>query len=237
MHTFPIRNPSAFSSFSYSSLHNKIFPSEENKGRKKTMGFTKNILLIVSISSFLLLHTNATRVPAPLQDGVTKLCSTTTDPILCVNTILPQMHGDFNAYKALEVEILAAKNQVVKSVTVIDNLIKNPSTTKETKESLTICKDQYGSMIDSINEAIAAVEKRNAWEANAKFSAFEPELPPASLKNEEAALQTVGGNVLDISKGLEDIEMSKKGSLKDAATTKITSPPSKCLNVVGTCNE
>ncbi|KAE9599171.1 hypothetical protein Lal_00043956 [Lupinus albus] len=212
------------------------------------MGFTKNILLIVSISSLLLLQINAIRIPKLLQDGVTKLCSTTTDPVLCVNTILPQMHGDFNPYKALELEILAAKNQVLKAVTVIDNLIKNPSTTKDSKESLTICKEQYAFMIDSITEAIAAVSKRNAWEANAKFSAvfsyrqscelaFEPKLPPVSLTNEEAALKLVGGNVLDISKGLEDIEMSKKGMLTDATKTKITSPPSKCLNVVGTCNE
>ncbi|OIW13905.1 hypothetical protein TanjilG_31794 [Lupinus angustifolius] len=134
------------------------------------MGFTKNILLIVSISSFLLLQINATRVPSPLQDGVTKLCSTTTDPVLCVNTILPHLHGDFNPYKALELEIIAAKNQVVKSVAVMDNLIRNPSTTKETKESLIICKDQYGFMIDSINQAIAAVSIPNAREANAKFS-------------------------------------------------------------------
>ncbi|XP_019439109.1 PREDICTED: uncharacterized protein LOC109344821 [Lupinus angustifolius] len=211
------------------------------------MGFTKNILLIVSISSFLLLQINATRVPSPLQDGVTKLCSTTTDPVLCVNTILPHLHGDFNPYKALELEIIAAKNQVVKSVAVMDNLIRNPSTTKETKESLIICKDQYGFMIDSINQAIAAVSIPNAREANAKFSAifsyrqscelaFEPEVPPVSLTNEEAALKIVGGNVLDISKGLGDIEMSKKGLLKDAIT-KITSPPSKCLHVVGSCNE
>ncbi|KAE9591577.1 hypothetical protein Lal_00039109 [Lupinus albus] len=214
------------------------------------MSFTKNIVLIVSISSLFLLHsTNAIHLPVAVETEVTKLCKGTTDSILCVKTILPQMHGNFNAYTALEAEIIAAKNQVVKASTVIDSLLKNPTTPKGLKDSLAICQNQYGAMVDSVNEAIAAVTKHDAWSANMKFSAvvsyrqtcdeaFEPELPPTNLSNEETTLKLVGGNVLDISKGLEDIEianMKKKGMMTDYS--KITSPPSKCLHVVGSCTE
>ncbi|OIV91906.1 hypothetical protein TanjilG_17898 [Lupinus angustifolius] len=214
------------------------------------MSFTKNIVLIVSISSLLLLHsTNAIHLPVAVETGVTKLCKGTTDPILCVKTILPQMHGNFNAYTALEAEILAAKDQVLKASTVIDSLLKNPTTPKGLKDSLAVCQNQYGVMVDSVNEAIAAVSKRDAWSANLKFSAvfsyrqtcdeaFDPEVPPTNLSNVEATLKLVAGNVLDISKGLEDKEsekMKNKGSMTDYS--KITSPPSKCLHVVGPCTE
>ncbi|KAE9591578.1 hypothetical protein Lal_00038939 [Lupinus albus] len=214
------------------------------------MYFTKNIFLIISISSFLLLHTtNAIRLPIPLEIGVTKLCSGTTDPTLCFKTILPQMHGGFNRYKALQIEIIAAKNQALKAVAIIDELIKSPSSSQGMKDSLAVCQNQYGNIIDSINEAITTAQQRDAGMTNLKFSAvfsyrstcedeFPPEIPPPNLANAAEALKVIGANVLDISKGLENREIrmrQRKGLMPDYS--KITSPPSKCLHVVGPCSE
>ncbi|KAK7246119.1 hypothetical protein RIF29_40978 [Crotalaria pallida] len=213
------------------------------------MEFSKNLVLIVSISSLLFLHATTTTAIIPLlETKVNKLCNGVTDPVLCIKSILPNIKGNFNPYKAVEVEIIAAKTQVVKTANLINALLTSPTCSKGLKESLTICKSQYEMMLDDVNAAIPLIEKRDHVEAKFKFSAlfsykgscdqaFETGPPqPANLIKEEAALKNIGGNVLDILKVIDDKDFAmrlKKGLIPNFST--VSSPPNKCQNVIGSC--
>ncbi|KAK7246118.1 hypothetical protein RIF29_40977 [Crotalaria pallida] len=216
------------------------------------MEFTKNLVLIVSISSLLFLHSATALIIPLLQNRVKKLCNGVTDPALCVKSILPNVRldrkGNVNSYRAVEVEIIAAKTQAVKTANLINTLLASPASNKQLKESLSICKEQYGMMLDAINEAIPIIKKRDHVEARFKFSAvfsykgsceqaFETGPPqPASLIKEQAALKNLAGNVLDILKVIDDKDFAmrlKKGLIPNFST--VSSPPNKCQNVIGSC--
>lgn len=225
------------------------------------MDFNKTFLLIVSLSC-LLLHTHAAAVAAPVvapsgrrvrspQAMVMNLCKSTTNRTLCIRTILPAMKGtSSDPYKALEAEMNATRNQVAVTRGLIDTLLAKPNNPKSLADSLSICKDQYGNMPDSIKDAIDVVSKRTVTESKYKFSAvlsyyntcndgFGKEVSP--IAKEAIVVYQLAGNCLDIIKAIEDREYRR---LLRRFGNKLPPPPpavvvganDPCFDVIGTCS-
>lgn len=212
--------------------------------------FTKTLILVVSLSSLLLHNTNAIPLPQFLETRISKLCKGVTDPTLCFKTILPHINGRFNPYKALEAEILATKTQAQKTAAIIDSSLANPTTSKAVKDSLVVCKDQYSSVLDAIDKAYNQVGLRNVIEARFKFSGaisyhqtcneeFVEGKTPSPFAKDADAVFNLGGNVLDIMKGIEDRENRRKwgkDGIPDLTPGAGDSPPNPCQNVIGSCD-
>ncbi|MCH83547.1 pectinesterase inhibitor [Trifolium medium] len=182
------------------------------------MDFTKTHLVLLIVSTTLLFAPTTYAVRTP-QARVWTICKPTTNPLLCYKTLLPKALSTpkFNMYKAVDVEIQEAQAQVVKTVAKIANSIFT-SSDKNIANALTICKEQYGNMVDSLIEVITLVSKRNAVEARFKFSAFisyhssceqafvesKNAIPP--FADDAKVVYDLGANILDILKAIEDRE-------------------------------
>ncbi|ESW19501.1 hypothetical protein PHAVU_006G130500 [Phaseolus vulgaris] len=205
------------------------------------MAFTliNTLCLFVSFSG-LLFHTHAIRTP---QARVWALCKPTTNPVVCFKTILPHVitAKKFNAYTALEIEIIITRELVVNTTNLITTLLANPSNSKSLNDSLEICSDQYDNMLDSIKDAMSQVALRNAGEARFKFSAVlsylsacTDEFDNSPIVKEGKELYDIGGNCLDIMKAIED----RESRLRRRGATVGSPPavPSPCQNEIGPCS-
>ncbi|KAG4948963.1 hypothetical protein JHK82_042156 [Glycine max] len=205
--------------------------------------FTRILILFVSLSS-LILDTHAARAPRTIQTRLYSLCKPTTNMDLCYKTILPEVVGlsRFSNYKALEVEILATQKQVETTSKLITSLLAKPGNSKDLTESLQICKEQYGNILDSIEESKNQVAQRNVIEARFKFSAaislqvscndsFTAGTSP--IVKEAQDVFDLAGNCLDIMKAIEDRESRRR-----RGGSPVTSPsvPSPCQGQVGLCS-
>ncbi|KAG4946106.1 hypothetical protein AAZX31_15G122700 [Glycine max] len=205
--------------------------------------FTRILILFVSLSS-LILDTHAARAPRTIQTRLYSLCKPTTNMDLCYKTILPEVVGlsRFSNYKALEVEILATQKQVETTSKLITSLLAKPDNSKDLTESLQICKEQYGNILDSIEESKNQVAQRNVIEARFKFSAaislqvscndsFTAGTSP--IVKEAQDVFDLAGNCLDIMKAIEDRESRRR-----RGGSPVTSPsvPSPCQGQVGLCS-
>ncbi|TKY61699.1 pectinesterase protein [Spatholobus suberectus] len=155
------------------------------------MGFNKNLLLIVSLSS-LLLSTRATphiiaSSPPPVlspnhntdpiftkalkaTQQVVEFCSGTENATLCAETIAPHFQSSFDPIKALETEIEATRNQSMKVAGIIAKSLGDPSTDKKARDALDICKSQYKSIVDATKEAVELLNLHNVVDAYYEFS-------------------------------------------------------------------
>ncbi|XP_020234861.1 uncharacterized protein LOC109814763 [Cajanus cajan] len=159
------------------------------------MGFNKNLLLFVSLST-LLISTNAMPLfsliapsPSPssspsqhifdkalkasqniFQPELIEFCQGTENPTLCADTIAPLFHGTFDPIKALETEIQATLNQTLKVASVIANSLVNPATDKNALDALDICKSQYESIVDTTKESLELLSRQNVVDAYYKFN-------------------------------------------------------------------
>jgi len=206
----------------------------------------KTLFLFVSFSG-LVLHAHAVRTP---QARVWSLCKPTTNPYMCFTTILPHVITlpKFNVYKALEIEIDATRVLVGNTTILINTLLTNPANSKDLNDSLSICSDQFDSMMDAINETITVIAQRNVAEARFKFSAVlsylsacTDEFTNSPIVKEGKDVYDLGGNCLDIMKAIEDRESRRRrgapvpspvlGPLPVA--TPVLTP---CQNQIGPCN-
>ncbi|KHN14350.1 hypothetical protein glysoja_012388 [Glycine soja] len=181
--------------------------------------FTRILILFVSLSS-LILDTHAARAPRTIQTRLYSLCKPTTNMDLCYKTILP----------------------VETTSKLITSLLAKPGNSKDLTESLQICKEQYGNILDSIEESKNQVAQRNVIEARFKFSAaislqvscndsFTAGTSP--IVKEAQDVFDLAGNCLDIMKAIEDRESRRR-----RGGSPVTSPsvPSPCQGQVGLCS-
>ncbi|XP_061373648.1 uncharacterized protein LOC133315981 [Gastrolobium bilobum] len=198
--------------------------------------FTKTLLFIASLSC-ILVHTNAVPATGTPQAWVWALCKSTTNPVICYQTILPQVSGEFNIYKALVAEILATQNQVKRTSSLIAALLAKQGISNSLSESLNTCQEQYSNMLDAIDDTIKEVARRNVVEARFKFSAVlsyqascndEFIDGPSPIANEAQGVYVLGGNSLDLMKVIEDREGSKPPPSSPAV-------PDPCKGVIGIC--
>ncbi|TKY72356.1 pectinesterase protein [Spatholobus suberectus] len=210
------------------------------------MAFIKTHLLFVSLSC-LLLHTYAASARTP-QARVWTICKSTSNRNLCYKTILPMAVGSarFNVYKALKTEILATQKQVQATLNVIASLLTKPGNSNNTSDSLRICQDQYGNILDSIDQTIKQLVQRNVVEAQYKFSGV---LPFCSTCNDEFKGLTspiakeakdvydLGSNCVDILAAIVDREKRRRGGKTGKGLfTGPSSLPGPCQGKVGLCN-
>ncbi|XP_027338249.1 uncharacterized protein LOC113852208 [Abrus precatorius] len=183
------------------------------------MAFNKTLILFVSISC-LLLHTHAAGMRSP-QARVWTICKPTSVPLLCYKTILPKVQSllRFNMYKALEAEVLLTQQQAQKALSLINTLLAKPGNPKGLTDSLQICQDQYGNILDAVAETIKLVEKRDVSESRFKFSAVISYYSscnddfnniPAEFVAESKTVFDLGSNCLDIMKAIDDREMARR---------------------------
>jgi len=212
------------------------------------MNFTsKTVLFTITLVSFLLIG-NATAeshdihvVHHNLKPDLLNFCKKTTNPTLCEQTVQPHfIKSILDPIKALDIEVDAALVQTQKALVVIGGLLKKPGISKSFKDSLDICKDQYGMILDSIKLTKDAITKRWFHEARSQFSAvisyhaackdsFEGiEKEYSLLAHDSDALFQLGGNCLDT---IADLENSQ-GPKNEVPMT--PSPPSAFSNVIGT---
>ncbi|KAK7303542.1 hypothetical protein RJT34_14449 [Clitoria ternatea] len=207
------------------------------------MAFLPKTLILI-VLSLLLTTTHAARTP---QARVWTICKPTTNPLVCFKTILPQaLTGRFNIYKALEVEIAAAQQQVNKTASSINTLLARPDNSKDMAESLSTCKDQYENIVDAINDTVKQVSTRNVVEARFKFSAvlsyhstcndeFGKEKSP--IANDAQGVYDLGGNCLDIMKAIEEREARRREGAGNKSNAPSTGTPATgpCKGAIGNC--
>ncbi|CAJ1962900.1 unnamed protein product [Sphenostylis stenocarpa] len=208
--------------------------------------FIKTLFLFVSFSG-LILHAHAHTARSP-QARVWSLCKYTTNPVVCYKTIIPYAIGvkKFNYYQALEVEILATRDLVMNTTNLISVLLANPGNSKDLKDSLQTCFEQYDNIKDSIKESLNLVAQRNVIEMRFKFSAVlsylaacTDEFPNSPIEKEGQDLFDLGGNCLDIMKAIEDRESRLRPGASPVPTPIVVTPPSApspCQNVIGPCS-
>jgi len=132
--------------------------------------------------------------------------------------------------------------QVETTSKLITSLLAKPDNSKDLTESLQICKEQYGNILDSIEESKNQVAQRNVIEARFKFSAaislqvscndsFTAGTSP--IVKEAQDVFDLAGNCLDIMKAIEDRESRRR-----RGGSPVTSPsvPSPCQGQVGLCS-
>ncbi|KAK7331252.1 hypothetical protein VNO77_25472 [Canavalia gladiata] len=204
---------------------------------------SKTTLLIIITISTLFVVTNA--VPATRNIHIVRrerhlldlsdFCKKTTNPDLCTKTIQPFFqNGGVDRIKALQVEVDATNSQTKKTVGEINTLLSKNDINKSTKSSLSTCKNQYNSMLDSIRDTKNALARNDVVTAKFKFSAvlsfqaackdeFKGEAFP--FPQDSDTVYQLGGNCLDI---IADME-------KDAPPAPIIqSPPSAFSSQIGT---
>lgn len=133
--------------------------------------------------------------------------------------------------------------QVETTSKLITSLLAKPDNSKDLTESLQICKEQYGNILDSIEESKNQVAQRNVIEARFKFSAaislqvscndsFTAGTSP--IVKEAQDVFDLAGNCLDIMKAIEDRESRRR-----RGGSPVTSPsvPSPCQGQVGLCSQ
>lgn len=210
------------------------------------MASTKTLtLLTLLIATTLLAPPTDAKPHAPRtpQARVWSICKPATNPVLCYKTILPiVLTGKFNIYKTLEIEIAATKLQVDKTAAAINSLIATPGVSKSMADSLSVCKEQYDNMIDSIAETVALVAKRDVSEAKYKFSAvisyhqacndqFDAGTSP--ITNDAQGVFDLGSNSLDIMHAIEVREMRRRGNAVPVPS--LGSDGGPCKGVIGIC--
>ncbi|MED6222532.1 hypothetical protein PIB30_065319 [Stylosanthes scabra] len=220
---------------------------------------SKNTLLLLIVSlSCLILNTHAATGARPHvslrkrtpQIALLNLCKNTTKPSLCAKTILPKMDFTvhFSHYKALEIAIVAAQNQTMKTSDRIATLIVNPSTPKNIVGDLKVCKEQYRNMLDAIKESLTVVAgSKNAVEASYKFSGFmasratceDGKVSP--IESDVKLSYDLGSVVLDIMAAIKERNLRRVarrfGSLIAPVTpSTAVKPADPCYNVIGTCS-
>ncbi|KAG5005805.1 hypothetical protein JHK82_023786 [Glycine max] len=195
------------------------------------------LLLITSLSS-LATATNINIVHHDLQSDITEFCKKTTNPALCAETIHPHfLKNRIEPFKALDIEVDATLAKAKKTLANIQTLESKTGTTKSSKDSFDICKDQYKSMLDAIKETKAAIANKDIITAKFKFSAvlsfqaackdaFEDGKIP--FFEDSDAVYNLGGNCLDI---IADMEKAQ-GPQKMPPVQQ--SAPSAFSNVIGT---
>ncbi|GAU50055.1 hypothetical protein TSUD_408510 [Trifolium subterraneum] len=170
--------------------------------------------------------------------GLLDLCKKTTNPTLCENSIQPHFFKPhLDPSEALTIEVEATLNQTEKTMVVINGLYKKVDLSKSLKDSLDICKEQYGSILDAIKQTKDAIATRNWVEARAKFGAvissqqacsdsFEGIQQEFTFAGDSKTIFDLGGNCLDI---IVDLQQSEPQN--DPPMTQ--SPPSPYDNVIG----
>lgn len=200
-----------------------------------------SLILFISLSSLLFLAT-ATRnihIGRPdIHSDITEFCKKTTNPALCAETIHPHfLKNRIEPFKALDIEVDATLAKAKKTLANIQTLESKTGTTKSSKDSFDICKDQYKSMLDAIKETKAAIANKDIITAKFKFSAvlsfqaackdaFEDGKIP--FFEDSDAVYNLGGNCLDI---IADMEKAQ-GPQKMPPVQQ--SAPSAFSNVIGT---
>ncbi|MED6119432.1 hypothetical protein PIB30_011797 [Stylosanthes scabra] len=230
---------------------------------------SKNTLLLLILSlSCLILHTNAAAATATgarphvsllrkrtPQIALLNLCKGTTKPSLCVKTILPNMDFSvhFRHHKALEIAIIAAQNQTMKTSDLIASLILNPSTPKNVVDDLKVCKEQFKNMLDAVKESLTEVaESKNAVEASYKFSGFMASRATCEdgfsstgkvspIDGDVKLSYDLGSVVLDIMAAIKERSLKRVarrfGSLIPPVAPSMTvKSGDPCYNVIGTCS-
>lgn len=118
--------------------------------------------------------------------------------------------------------------QVEKTSKLISVLLARPGNSKDLGDSLQICKEQYGNIMDSMAEAKNQVAQRNVIEARFKFSSvvsyyescndsFTKGTSP--IVEEAQGVYDLAGNCLDIMKAIQDRESRRR-----RGTGPVTSP-------------
>lgn len=108
----------------------------------------------------------------PIPPALSKICKGTDNPVVCARTILQFLKGpSFEPRQALLAEVNATLHHTKRAIGVIAGLMSNPSNSKSLNDCLTICKDQYGSILDSINDTYAQLSKNNVYGCKLSFSA------------------------------------------------------------------
>lgn len=118
--------------------------------------------------------------------------------------------------------------QVEKTSKLISVLLARPGNSKDLGDSLQICKEQYGNIMDSMAEAKSQVAQRNVIEARFKFSSvvsyyescndsFTKGTSP--IVEEAQGVYDLAGNCLDIMKAIQDRESRRR-----RGTGPVTSP-------------
>ncbi|KAK7392229.1 hypothetical protein VNO78_20660 [Psophocarpus tetragonolobus] len=139
---------------------------------------------------------------------IQKFCTGAENPSLCEETIAPYVEGSLDPMKALEREMQATLEQAREIASQIKSELTNTGTAKNALDALGICKDQYGDILDTINECLGLLAQHNVVDAYFKFSAvisdksscddaFQ-ESPGLDMpfSNDSTTLFQLGGNVL-----------------------------------------
>jgi pectinesterase inhibitor-like protein len=214
------------------------------------MDFTSKLILFTISLSLLFFVGNATDSPTGkmhivnrnfLKPDLLDFCKKTTNPTLCENTIQPHFFKrHLDPSEALKVEVDATLNQTQKAIVIINELYVKSGISKSLKDSLDICKEQYGLILDAIKETKDAIATRNWVEARAKFGAvvscqqacsdsFEGIQKEFTFASDSKAIFDLGGNCLDMI-----VDLQKSEPQNDPPMTK--SPPSPFDNVIGPIN-
>ncbi|BAT86247.1 hypothetical protein LR48_Vigan03g277700 [Vigna angularis] len=208
------------------------------------MGSIKNLLItIVSLTSLLQSTTHAfVQAPSPSPSASQSLlvnpnnilgaasntvdnlfkpslhildfCQGTENPALCAETIAPSLEGTFDPIKALETEMEATFVQSKKVAKIISEALRNPNTDPRARGALEICKSQYKSIMETVNDAVELLNQQNVVDAYYKFSSVISdqatcedafvESPGVTIpfSDESHTVYQLGGNCLAVMDGM-----------------------------------
>ncbi|WVZ05632.1 hypothetical protein V8G54_018978 [Vigna mungo] len=200
------------------------------------MGSIKNLLItIVSLTSLLQCTTHAfVQSPSPSPSSsqslllnpnnilgaasntvdILEYCQDTENPALCAETIAPSLDGTFDPIKALETEMEATFAQSKKVAKIISEALRNPNTDPRAHGALSICKSQYKSIMETVNDAVELLNQQNVVDAYYKFSSVLSdqstcedafvESPGVTIpfSDESHTVYQLGGNCLAIMEGM-----------------------------------
>lgn len=210
------------------------------------MAFNKTLIIVLVSLSSILLHAHAASTP---QARVSRICKDVTNYTLCYQTVLPGVERlqKFTIYKVIEIEILETQKQVQTVLKVMNSLKAKPGTSKDMSDSLSVCLDQYDSILTTVEKSLKFVEQRNVGETVMEISSvisfYEAcndqfdENVTSPIATEAKVVYDLGSNCLDILKVIEDREISRQGA--NTTMEPPTGPPtpaSPCQNTIGFCS-
>ncbi|CAJ2658026.1 unnamed protein product [Trifolium pratense] len=204
------------------------------------MDITSKLILFTITLVSLLFVGNADPIHVVNRDfkpDLLNFCKKTSNPTLCENTIQSHFFKHFDPSEALKVEVDATLAQTQKAMAIINDLYKKSDISKSLKDSLDICKEQYGLILDAIKQTSDAIAARNWVEARSQFGSiissqqacsdsFEGIQNEFTFATDSKAIFDLGGNCLDM---IVDLEKSEPQI--DLPMTE--SPPSPFDNVIG----
>lgn len=115
------------------------------------------VVLIVAVSVSWVVLLASAKAPRTPQARVWAICKNSSYPLLCYKTIFPRVGPAFTLKNALLAEVSETQRHVTQTVGLIAGLLAKPGNSKDLNDCLSICKEQYETMLDDTSATITII--------------------------------------------------------------------------------